>query len=160
MAINQKPLTPRQRKLAKRLLQGMSSREAIKGTGYSTKNPTQSVQQAINGPGGIALKMPELMDKIGMTDQRLLSGYLQPLLEATETKFFHYQGKIVSTRKVEALGTRSTALDMAFKLKGSYAPTKLAAADAGDSEGVRVIVIDVPRPSRKAIDVEAKEVDG
>jgi hypothetical protein len=51
---------------------------------------------------------------------------------------------------VQALGIRHAALDTAFKLRGSYAPR-----DPKESAqfGIKVIVVDIPRPPRNAIDV-------
>jgi hypothetical protein len=85
------------------------------------------------------------MDELGFTDRALIQKNLAPLLEAHEMKFFAHEGKVVSTRKVEALNIRLDALDMAFRLRGSYAPRD---AEAAAQVGVKVIIVDVPRPQR------------
>jgi len=119
--MKQPPLTPRQKKLAENLLKGKSRKEAAIRAGYSAKNPRQSAHQALEA---IRLKMPQLMDKVGLTDTKLLTKYLQPALEAKETEFAKFEGKITDSVDVIAWGPRLTALDIAFKLKGAYAPVE------------------------------------
>ena len=88
--------------------------------------------------------MPEVLEAAGLTDDALIEKYLKPLLNAEETKFFQHKGRVVSKRNVAALGTRTQALDLAFKLKGSYAPLAVEKTQ----RTVSVIVLDVPRPPR------------
>ena len=56
---------------------------------------------------------------MGLMDHFLIEKYLVPLLDAEETKFLNKGKKRIN---VAALGIRHTALDTAFKLRGSYAP--------------------------------------
>jgi hypothetical protein len=86
------------------------------------------------------------MDELGLTDRMLIQKYLVPLLEAKETKFFKEGKRRIN---VPALGIRHTALDTAFKLRGSYAPRDPAEAA---QFGIKVVVVDIPRPP-KMIDV-------
>jgi hypothetical protein len=90
------------------------------------------------------------MDEMGLTDHLLIEKYLVPLLDAEETKFFNEGKKRIN---VPALGIRHTALDTAFRLRGSYAPR-----DPKEAEqfGIKVVVLDIPRPPKHhpAIDVE------
>lgn len=51
---------------------------------------------------------------------------------------------------VAALGIRMTALDTAFRLRGSYAPRNPKEAE---QFGIKVVVLDMPRPPRLPIDV-------
>ena len=83
------------------------------------------------------------MDEMGLTDRALIQNHLVPLLNATDRKFFAHEGKVISQREVAALKTRLNALDIAFRLRGSYAPKDPAEAA---QFGVKVIVIDIPRP--------------
>ena len=115
-------LTPRRRALIKNLSKGMSITDAARKAGYTTKHPGQAGHQALEG---IRLKFPHLLDKHGLTDEALIEKYLKPLLKAKETKFFAFQGEVIETHDVEALGIRKEALDMTFRLKGSYAPTNI-----------------------------------
>lgn len=66
--------------------------------------------------------MPQVLERHGLTDDALIEKYLKPLLVAKETKFFAFQGEVIETHDVEALGIRKEALDMTFRLKGSFAP--------------------------------------
>jgi hypothetical protein len=84
--------------------------------------------------------------KLGLTDHLLIEKYLVPLLDAEETKFSNEGKKRIN---VPALGIRHTALDTAFKLRGSYAPRDPAEAA---QFGIKVVVVDIPRPP-KMIDV-------
>jgi hypothetical protein len=63
-------------------------------------------------------------DEVGLSEA-VLKTKLISLLEAKETKFFADKGIVTDHRDVEALGIQQRALDMAFKIKGSYAPEKV-----------------------------------
>jgi len=52
-------------------------------------------------------------------------------------------GKVKSTKRVQALETQTRALDMAFLLHGSYAPRDLKEAA---QYGVKIIRVEIPRP--------------
>ena len=97
----------------------MSVTDAAKEAGYSEKCAAQLGYQALEA---IREKMPSVLDKAGLTDYALIEKYLKPLLEAEETEFAKFQGQITDSRNVIAWGPRAQALDMAFNLKGSYAP--------------------------------------
>jgi hypothetical protein len=88
------------------------------------------------------------MNEMGLTDHFLIEKYLLPLLEAKETKFFKDGEKRIN---VAALGIRHTALDTAFKLRGSYA----RADDPTMGMRGNTIIIDIPRPPRLPIDVSS-----
>lgn len=62
------------------------------------------------------------MDEVGLDDRKLVENYLKPLMDANETKFFAHDGEVKDQREVIAWGPRERGLDMAFKLRGSYAP--------------------------------------
>jgi hypothetical protein len=108
---------------------------------------SRSAHQALKQ---IQRKVPQIMDEMGLTDHLLIEKYLVPLLDAEETKFFNEGKKRIN---VPALGIRHTALDTAFRLRGSYAPR-----DPKEAEqfGIKVVVLDIPRPPKHhpAIDVE------
>lgn len=112
-------LTPQQHALVKNLIKGMSITDAALKAGYSENSPAQSGSQALEN---IRLKMPEVLEKAGLTDELLIENYLKPALQATETKFAQFEGQFTDEREVLAWNPRLTALDMAFNLKGSYAP--------------------------------------
>lgn len=116
---NKRPLTSKQRKMVKGLLKGKTIEAAALDAGYSKQAPRQT---GFNSLQSIKEKMPELMDRIGMTDEALLTKYLQPGLDATETKASVFEGGFVYSKPLVAWGPRLNALDIAFNLKGSYAP--------------------------------------
>ena len=140
--------TFRQKRLIALIGAGADRQTAAQLAGYSTKHSSQSVGQALHS---IQLNFPELMDKHGLSDSSLIETYLKPLLKATRTKHFAHNGKIKSTRRYKDNDTRLGALDMALRLKGSYAAVKTQ----NENRSVSVIVVDVPRPKK----VEADEDD-
>jgi hypothetical protein len=137
-------LTPRQHAFVKNLAKGASQKDAFIAAGYKAKHPDQGAHQALKQ---IQDKVPQIMNQMGLTDHVLIEKYLVPLLEAEETKFFKEGSKRIN---VAALGIRHTALDTAFKLRGSYAPRRDAAEAA--QFGIKVVIMDMPRPP-KFIDV-------
>ena len=136
-----KDLSSRQHAFLKAYAKGKTLKQAAIEAGYSKKNADQSGHQALKA---IKVRAADLMDEMGLTDRALIENYLVPLLSAEETKFFVIKNKIV-TRDVKALGLRHTALDTAFKLRGSYAPRDPAEAA---QFGVEVIILDMPRPPK------------
>ena len=112
-------LSHQQRALVKNLIKGMTITDAALAAGYSEKCPGQAGHQALEA---IKRKMPDILDNHGLTDETLIEKYLKPALEATETEFAKFEGKITDQCEVVAWSPRLTALDMAFNLKGNYAP--------------------------------------
>ena len=141
---SKKKLTPRQHAFVKNLARGATQKDAFIAAGYKAKHPDQGAHQALKQIQG---KVPQIMDQMGLTDPFLIEKYLVPLLDAEETKFFNNGKKRVN---VVAWSPRLQALDMMFKLKGSYAPRDPAEAA---QYGIKVVVVDIPRPP-KMIDVE------
>jgi len=142
-----KKLTPRQHAFVKNLAKGASQKDAFIAAGYKAKHPDQGAHQALKQIQG---KVPQIMDQMGLTDHFLIEKYLVPLLDAEETKFFNEGKKRIN---VAALGIRHTALDTAFKLRGSYAPRDPKKAE---QFGIKVVVVDIPRPPKHhpAIDLD------
>jgi hypothetical protein len=93
----------------------------------------------------LKLKIPELLDRLGLSDVALIEKRLKPLLSAQTTKFFQRRGKVTGKRVVIDNDARLKALDMAFKLRGSFSETDPRLAGP---EGVKVIIMDMPRPPR------------
>ena len=138
-------LTRRESHFVKAFAKSKSQADAAIAAGYSAKNPDQSAHQALKS---IQQKVPDLMDELGLTDRALIENHLVPLLSAHETKFFQHEGKVVQTRKVEALPIRLDALDVAFRLRGSYAPRDV---DMTAQLGIKVVIVDVARPARGVV---------
>lgn len=114
-----KRLTIREGLLLKELARGATLAEAAKKAGYSPNNLKQSGFQALQR---VKEKMPEVLERKGLTDDSIVDKYLLPALEAQETEFAKFEGKITDSIDVIAWGPRLQALDMLFNLKGSYAP--------------------------------------
>lgn len=129
-------LTRRQAALLKKLRDG--SRSEI---GRPAKNLIQPGQQSSET---IRLKGRELMGSLGLTDKVLTEKYLLPQLLATTTKSIRRNGKVREVT-VPDYSTRNRALNMIFKLTGAY-----WSKDQKQDEqfGVKVIVVDMPRPPR------------
>src|SRR3954447_22200166 len=104
----QKRLTYKEQAFVRNLVNGKSLTQSALDAGYSDKHPGQSGWQALKN---IQLKMPELFDRYGLTDEALIEKHLKPLLEATETKYFQSKGKVTETLKVPANDIRLDALD-------------------------------------------------
>ena len=134
-------LTQQQRDLVKGLLKGKTITQAALDAGYSENCPGQVGSTALRA---IKAKMPELMDKLELTEDHLLIKCLKPALEAYETKFAQKDGIFTDEREVIAWGPRLTALDMAFNLRGSYAPKNQDALDPNHAR--MTIIMDIPRP--------------
>ncbi len=140
-------LTFRQKKLVHERAKGKTYAEAAIAAGYSPKLARQSGYQAMQQIRG---RVPDLMARNGLDENTLIYKYLLPLLEAEETIFTQFKGKFKDQRQVAALTVRLNALREAFRLHGSYAPR-----DPKEAEqfGIKVVVVDIPRPPRNAIDV-------
>jgi hypothetical protein len=109
-------LSDKQRELFKCMCRGESLTEAAKKAGYS------STQAAYASLKGHRKRVEEAMAEAGLTHEGLITKYLKPALEVEETKFATFKGQFTDSRDVAAWGLRLNALDLAFKLNGSYAP--------------------------------------
>src|ERR1700687_365731 len=146
-------LTPRRARFIKELVKGKSLTQAAVNAGYSEKNAGQSGHQTLTR---IQQRMPEVLESHGLTDDILIEKYLKPLMNAKETVFAKFEGEITDRCDVIAWGPRRDGLDLAFKLKGSYA----ASTEEGRGPSVQVIVLDVVTPDRSAITVKSADPSG
>jgi hypothetical protein len=137
-----KQLKPRQVAFVKNLVDGMTITEAARSAGYSKRCPGQAGYQALQN---LKLKMPELLDRLGLSEVVLIEKHLKPLLSAQTTKFFQHRGKVTGKRLVTDNEARLRALELAFKLKGSFVQENPKLAE---DTGVKVIIMDAPRPPR------------
>lgn len=97
--------------------------DAAKAAGFSGNYPSQAGYHALQS---MKLPLAQLLEAHGLGNSVLIEAHLKPLLEAKEIKFFQKDGIVVSTRRVKDNGTRTKALDMAFKLTGAYASAENA----------------------------------
>jgi len=75
-------------------------------------------------------------------------------VSAKPTIYFHHKGKVRDKREVEALDTRLGALELAARLKGSFAPVR----SESKSRTITTIILDVPRPPRPVPPPDSIEV--
>jgi phage terminase small subunit len=118
-------LTPRQNHFAKALAHGRSQKQAAIEAGYSPKNARQSGYQVAQQ---IRDTMADALERHGLTDDTLIDKYLLPALEAEETVHIVTGGvkkQRIHAKKRPLWHARLRGLDIAFMLKGSYAPLKV-----------------------------------
>ncbi len=107
----------------------------------------------------ITVKVRDVMDEAGLDDRALVTRFLAPALDAHETRFFPMPDDSdptrIVTRQTVAWGTRTRALDMAFNLRGSYAPRAAQVELSGT-----VSLADAVREARqRVVDVVAVAVE-
>lgn len=144
-------LLQKQRRFAQLLAAGVNQQQAAVAAGYSSKHPSQSAQQVLRA---ISNRFPDLLDEMGLTDRSLINDHLKPLLKAKRKKHFAHQGRIRSSRSYVDNDTRLAALDMTFRLKGSYAPVKTEA----EARHIDRIVIDLPRPKKPPVEEDVLDI--
>ncbi len=112
-------LTHRQKKLLKALPGAASVADAARQAGYSPKRADQSGYQALKQIAGNE-SIHELLQRHGLDDDIVIEEYLVPLMNATETRFFVCDGKVVSKRVVPAWSQRAKGLDIFGMIRGWY----------------------------------------
>jgi hypothetical protein len=147
-----KKLRPKQQKYLRARIAGKSKTEAAKVAGYSPKNLAQSAYQAEKL---MEEKVSDLYDRHGLTDDAIIENHLLPLLNAEETKFFAHNGRVVSTRRVKALGIRLPAVRLLAEMKGML---KKESENLGPN--FKVVIINAEhRPPRPAVSVTIPTLD-
>jgi hypothetical protein len=151
--------TIRQKKLLQELPTSKTITEAAIKAGYGPKNAGQLGSQALQRMRG---RVPDLMERVGLSEEFLIEKHLKPLLSATETKFVREDERVRVGRKIEVRSivnkymladnaARLNALDKAFLLHGSYAPRDPKEAA---QFGVKVIIQDIRGVPRPPIDIK------
>lgn len=138
-----KSLNQRERLLLKSLAKGATFAEAALAAGYEARHAKQAGFQAFQA---VKRKMPQMLEDKGLTDGSIIDKYLLPALEAMETEFAKFEGRITDRQDVISWGPRLQALDMLFKLKGSYAPKEIAGPDGGPLPVQLVTNLNLPDP--------------
>jgi hypothetical protein len=162
--------TQRQAEFLKAMPTSRTLGEAAVKAGYSKKNPRQSGHQALQALRG---RVPDLMDRLGFSEEKIIDIYLRDGLNATRTEFVREdvieqkplgkpkKGKpqrfkevtrhVVNQYVMKDNMARLYAMDKAFLLHGSYAPRDPKEAA---QMGVKVIVQNVFGPPRPPIDIK------
>ncbi|MCK5018042.1 MAG: hypothetical protein KAS32_13380 [Candidatus Peribacteraceae bacterium] len=100
------------------------------------------------------------LDEQGLSEAALKTKLIT-LLDAKETKFFAYEGVITDEREVNAIETQRRSLDMAFKVKGTYAAEKKELSGPGggpiQTEGA---TITAEMSEKQAAEIYARLVKG
>lgn len=95
------------------------------------------------------------LKEIGLTETGLKMK-LSNLVDAKETRFFTHEGRVTGCVEVEALSIQRAAVDMGFKILGTYAPERreLAGKDGGPIE--TAVALDVSGLKDSDLEVLAK----
>lgn len=140
-------LTRKQEKLVEGIIAGKSGAQAARDAGYSPDKPENARQSAYQALKEIAGRVREVMDGRGLTLELLIDKHLRSVLEARETKFFPWRKttkrkteQIIDEREVVNLMVKATGLDIAFRLRGDYAPKQI---EFDPDAGVPVKVINI-----------------
>src|SRR5258708_20081177 len=88
-----KRLRLRQVALLNIVLQGSPISRMARKVGYSKKWPNQAEHQALQN---LNLKMPALLEQLGLSDNVLVEKHLKRLLNARMVKFFHHNSKFTN----------------------------------------------------------------
>ena len=152
-------LTPRQVLFVKELLKGRTQAQAGRVCGFTEKDIAHKSWQFLQG---IKRKAPDIMNSFGLTQEALIERHLTPMLDATEVKVFKTKGteivtdeetgerrviegeEIIYSKPLVAWETRRGALDMAFKLHGSYSSPD-AEAQVQVLNKITVVIEDVSK---------------
>jgi hypothetical protein len=110
-------LTERQRRFLDAKLAGKNDMEAALAARYSPANPSQSAYQAKKA---LERMGDEVYRALGLTKTEFIQKHLAPCLEATETKVFWADKRVVYSGPMVAWGPRLRAVHMVFQLAGDY----------------------------------------
>ena len=101
----------------------LNNTEAAKTAGYKAKSEESFRSIGSANFTKLAGEIGKWLDEHGLSENALKLKLIE-LIEAKETKFFAHDGKVTDQRDVKAYGIQRQALDMAFKVQGSYAAEK------------------------------------
>lgn len=108
-------LTIKQRLLVKWLSKGYSLKESAIKAGY--KPHTTNGSPALKT---IREKFPELLARLGLTDEAVVKRFLLPAMRADDVKLAQFEGKFTDRTKVPNWSARLAAMDVMFNLKGAF----------------------------------------
>jgi hypothetical protein len=157
--VEEQKFLPREIALIKALTAGSTIAEAYKAAGYTGQNANKAGWEILER---IRRKAPDIMNRVGLNQENLINDYLKPMLNATEVKVFKQNGMVVKDEDgnekmspgeiiysdpLVAWEPRRAALDMSFRLHGSYAKT---GEDPGSVTNNNLTIINhIERPERK-----------
>ena len=137
----------RQQALVKNLAKGMNQTDAYREAGYDAKHAPQAAHLTVNR---IAKTWPEMLEKVVGTPESVIAKYILPLMNANETKTALDQktGQFRYSKPMKAWGPRYNGLDIYCRIAGAYQREQEATPL---SLGVKVIIVDAPRPARGVV---------
>ncbi len=119
-----KKLTVKERKFVGRYIETGNATKAADDAGFKSKSRGGLRAIASEKLKKLRLPIKELMERLGLDDVHLLTK-LDQGLDAGVVKTASHLGTITDQRVYTDFETRARYLDMAFKLRGSYAPDKI-----------------------------------
>jgi len=92
---------------------------AAKAAGYCCANEDSFCAMGWQNFKKLQVEIEKWIDENELSNVAL-KNKLVSLIEAKETRFFAYEGKVISREEVNALETQRKALEMAMKVKGMF----------------------------------------
>lgn len=122
--LRKKALTLKERKFVKGYVRMGNATLAAMEAGYQSKTRAGLRVMASEKLRKLALPIKQLMDRMGLDDVALIEK-LRDGLNALFVKTASHEGLIVDQLAYVDFETRREYLDIAFRLRGSYAPEKI-----------------------------------
>jgi hypothetical protein len=129
--------TPKLAKAVEARLAGHSYAEVAQIAGYNSANAARQAVYSLKD------RIPELFDKVGLTEQ-YLARKLFDLTNASTTHFFQKDGEVVDEREVADNTTQLKANLEAMKMRGAYPKDESTSVNTTNIQFVN----HVPRPQR------------
>jgi hypothetical protein len=121
-------LTLKQRLWLKYYFETFNQTEAARKAGYKCKNDDHFRNIGTQNYAKLRPHIEKWLDENGLSDTYLKIKIVEGM-EATEERFFQFQGIVTDSREVTAWETRRKYVDMGCKVKGLYAPEKINIVD-------------------------------
>jgi len=105
------------------VLAGQTRQNAALAAGYSPSTARNLTQNIENAPAVREL-LSEALENAGVTLE-LLAKRCREGLDAMETKFFQYEGRVIESRDVVNFGERRKMVELCCHLKGLFPATRV-----------------------------------
>lgn len=134
--------------------------EAAVAARYNCKTRESYAQVGARNAAALRPKISKWLDEMGLSEEALKIKLLS-LLSAKKTKFFSNKGIVLDEREVEALDVQTKALDMALKIRGTYAAQKQELSGPGGGPiPTANVTITADLSEKEASDLYAKMIKG
>jgi hypothetical protein len=146
-------LTARELRFLKAFVKSGNQRLSALSAGYSPANPDQSANRVMKQ---LRRKAPELLERIGLHQETVLSKTLVPGLKAKKTEFFAHNGIVMDQRELVDHEQRGKYLDLYCKLLGLYGTGQDENSDSLRRSPVTVnLVIADPERAKRIVEALA-----